>query len=211
MTEIILHLGFSKTGTTFLQKKIFNNLEDINYLYHPYNILEMCIEENRTNLLSGERFSVSHPHFVDFCDRYVVLDYLHKLFPEARIIIGFREESSWLKSCYNQYVKAQGGDITFEEYLQKFEHNIPDQKKYLEELKKRWDDICVYHQETLNEEIPKICDFIGRPVPKYDDKKINKSVGRFTLFASRLLNKIFGEFITKNIRYVFKWLRGERE
>ena len=110
--KIILHLGLHKTGTTYLQRRIFNQ-KNINLITNPnYAITNWHIEPNKINILSMEALSLSMPHSKEQkrtkCNREEILDHLKKLFPDAKIILGIRNKQSWLKSCYNEYITIGG-------------------------------------------------------------------------------------------------------
>ena len=66
------------------------------------------------NIFSSERLS-GNPHS-GYYDTSLLIDRMHKISPDAKIIIVLREQKSMIVSCYKQYVKC-GGRSNFEEYI----------------------------------------------------------------------------------------------
>jgi hypothetical protein len=141
--NVLLHVGYHKTGTTWLQRYLFNNkdfgfvspmsIKDMMEIIIFPNALDFSVEACRaeidqrlkdieskdlTPVFSTERFS-GHPHSGGY-DSKMLGDRLHALFPEARILICIREQKKMILACYNQYIK-KGGAISVSAYLRVFE------------------------------------------------------------------------------------------
>ena len=191
--NIVLHIGLHKTGTTFLQKEVFPKILNANLLVNKYQVCQLFIDNDKLNIISGEGFSLSMAHWgYTESQRYETLDHLKKLFPTAKIIVGVRNKESWLKSCYAQYIKT-GGTKNLEEYFKSFTQDSIDMDRYIREVKKRWKFVYVYHQETLNDSVVKILNFIGiiDSDLKIDYKnRQNVSLSKTQLKIFRMLNKI---------------------
>ena len=137
--KVLLHVGYHKTGTTWLQNYLFNNekygfvspmstmdMMNIIALPNPLDFsLDTCRNEinqrleqvesgNLTPVFSAERFS-GHPHSGGY-DSKEIADRLKALFPNARVLICIREQKKVILSCYNQYIK-KGGAISVGAYL----------------------------------------------------------------------------------------------
>ena len=99
---MILHLGLAKTGTSWLQKKVFP-LMDVQY-YHVghYDVVGKKTDEKTLFSFEG----LSGTPYDD--NRYLLADQLKRLFPEAKIVVVFREKESYIKSLYSQYIKGGG-------------------------------------------------------------------------------------------------------
>jgi hypothetical protein len=200
--NVIIHLGMHKTGTSFLQKEVFPKLEGVNYLYKPYKIWDLILKENKINLISGEAFSHSMPH--NCLNQANTLKLLKKLFPNAKIILGVRDEDTWLRSCYSEYIKT-GGRKSFKKYKE-LKYDISG---YVNKVEGLWDNVFIYHQEKLNQELSSMCNFIGVEMPILGKvTKVNKSFTTTQLKLWRVINifpfpyirclwlkKIRGEFI----------------
>ena len=187
MCDIVLHPGLFKTGTTFLQKGFFPFLDNVNLIVSQY-FKNWDVQEGKINIISEENLSLSRPLFYDHRKAILVLDYLHKLFPNAKIIIGTREKISWLRSCYNQFIRDTGEYVSFETYYDEYK-DFMDVDVYLKEIKNRWENVFVYHQETLRDELKPMCDFIGCSFPVfYLDKRFNVSLSDNQLRVLRFFN-----------------------
>jgi len=137
--KVLLHVGYHKTGTTWLQKFLFNNgdygfvspmsikdMMDFIALPNPLDFsVEACQAEIDQRLsqigskdsipvFSTERFS-GHPHSGGY-DSKEIADRLKILFPNARVLICIREQKKVILSCYNQYIK-KGGAVSIGAYL----------------------------------------------------------------------------------------------
>lgn len=141
--NILLHVGYHKTGTTWLQRFLFNNeqygfvspmsIKDMMEKIIFPNELDFSADFCRTEIdqrlalidsesvipvFSTERFS-GHPHSGGYDSKYLA-DRLHALFPKARVLICLREQKKVILSCYNQYIK-KGGAISLSAYLRVFD------------------------------------------------------------------------------------------
>jgi len=202
MKDIIIHIGLHRTGTTFLQKEIFEKVKNINYIFDD-SIHRIELKEG-INLISNEGLSLSMPHSLQH--REQVLDNLQKMFPNARILIGLRKRETWLKSCYYRYILSRG-KLTYQEYLEKYANNILDFDSYLKDIQKRFGEIYIYHYEDLRMKptrtIKGICDFIGIEVPWYLIVKRNASLKEHQLNALRILNKMnLGPIVIPIIKFI---------
>ena len=137
--KTLVHIGYHKTGTTWLQNYVFNNREfgfvspmptkdmmDLIVLPNALDFLPDVSEagitrflrsheiEDLTPVFSNERFS-GHPHSGGY-DSSMIADRLRTLFPGAGILICIREQKKVILSCYNQYIK-KGGAISISSYL----------------------------------------------------------------------------------------------
>jgi len=141
----LIHVGFHKTGTSFLQKKIFNgkikpfnpicdhnkakagakyfgniiireivrNIEP-DILNIKKKLKESYLMTNKWNVISNE--ALSGPSKLSFTHKKQIALALAKIFPNAKIIIGIREQRSWIVSMYHQYLKM-GGTLSPHNYF----------------------------------------------------------------------------------------------
>jgi hypothetical protein len=138
-SSILLHIGYHKTGTTWLQKHVFSSssygfispmsikeiLDEI-ILPHPLDFdsgacrraitrrLAAVASSGLLPVISNERFS-GHPHSGGY-DSSTLADRLKQLFPEAHVFICIRQQEDVILSCYNQYIRT-GGAISIASYL----------------------------------------------------------------------------------------------
>lgn len=112
-SNLILHIGLHKTGTTFLQQAVFPLWRGIAYV--PTDNLEVLLRAptDRPVLLSREGLSGRNwaPHRV----REISIARLGAMFPRARVMISFRRHSGFVASSYSQYLQ-RGGYLPFEQY-----------------------------------------------------------------------------------------------
>lgn len=135
----LIHIGYHKTGTTWLQKLVFSN-PDLGFIspvstadllarivapnpldyYHEdcqpmvEEALQTAAARGLVPVFSAERFSGS-PHAGGF-DSKIVAERLCQLFADARVLIVIREQKSSILSCYKQHVRT-GGAISLRAYI----------------------------------------------------------------------------------------------
>lgn len=192
--ELYIHLGLHRTGTTFLQHKVFPRLNDI--MFFKELTFKTLICKSRKNLVSNEDLSGtpfnpnSNPN-----DRFMIADNIFKVYPEAKIILGLREKNSWMKSLYNQYLKI-GGTSSFNQFKnEEFNKKYLDFNQYVEFLKDTFDDVFIYHFEDLkqnNERVVKdLCSFLHVNVPSYKNRRYNTSWSFFQKRLALIINNLW--------------------
>lgn len=133
----LVHIGFHKTGTTWLQTGLFRtepfflgwNSMDIASTIILTHSLDWSTDAARAELsrrvasppqasalavMSWERLSGS-PHAGGY-DSALIAERLHDLYPETRVLIGIREQRSMIEALYRQYVR-DGGIASLSGYL----------------------------------------------------------------------------------------------
>ncbi len=142
---LLLHVGYHKTGTTWLQRAVFqpsagwHAIADGHELrqtlvrprpleYDPepvaHALLHGAAEARRSGLapvISDERLS-GHPHSGGF-DAVTIADRLATAAPHARVLIVVREQAAMARSCYALYVQG-GGAHRLEAYLDPVDDTI---------------------------------------------------------------------------------------
>lgn len=124
-SELFLHIGLHKTGTTFLQRTVFPHWPGIDYLGKPYaaNHLEkwVCRSSSKV-LMSNEQFSSAPvgPLLIDrpaswAAHRMRCLERVHALFPEAAILLSVRPQADLVLSLYCQCL-CFGGDFEMDSF-----------------------------------------------------------------------------------------------
>lgn len=118
-SNIFLHIGAYKTGTSFLQTKIFPlwpNMIYVNDLWLSYLAL---LEEGKRYIISNETLfgrpwarnnSLSWEE-----ERLLIIKALSRLFPDAQILLSLRKHSKFITSLYKQYLH-EGGALKFEQF-----------------------------------------------------------------------------------------------
>lgn len=224
--NIILHLGLPKTATTFLQQDVFLNLKDVNVLFKFKNVQEYkndwlynlilnidkpidlqelkkrraeYLLENIPNLVTEETFYCGGfgGMFNKEDNRFIMLDRIYKIFPEARVILTIRDKKNLLVSWYKQYI-ANGGVLVFDDFIRnRMNLEKINYEKYIKKLKDFYskDNVYIIKYEKFitkpKQTIEEICDFIGCKVPDYKIRKRNVGYGKTEIKTSLILNRFF--------------------
>ncbi|KIG14041.1 hypothetical protein DB30_07308 [Enhygromyxa salina] len=144
--QIIIHVGLHKTGTTFLQERVFPALPDVRFV-HPLHyaqpsdgpierfLLELmfrnaaCIDVARHRERINAWLAQLHERTVLISSEAIVgwpienhsnlsinAEYLARVFPTAKIWLVVRRQDRWVESAYAQLLKA-GFSTSIERYL----------------------------------------------------------------------------------------------
>ncbi len=126
--KVIIHPGFHKTGTTYLQYQIFNNGDYFHQLGYPPEITEIfekpsefkfsdkkalkSVEDKygfsdiKPNILSSETLC-GNPFFGSR-EAKAMADRMYATFPSAKIFFTVRRQHEAARSMYKQYIKMGG-------------------------------------------------------------------------------------------------------
>jgi hypothetical protein len=140
--SVLLHIGYHKTATSWLQGHLFKHPESplrtvgkkkvdaparqiirarplefdaaaVRALFEPQ--LRRISDAGLLPVVSNERLS-GHPSSGGY-DSKEIADRLAAVFPEGRVLIVVREQRSVIHSVYKQYVLA-GGPLSFEQFVE---------------------------------------------------------------------------------------------
>jgi hypothetical protein len=140
MGSILVHIGYHKTGTNWLQRELFCGVSGYQWLgkrprTHPVRsvvrdrapdfdaavirqaldpLIAEVEQQRRLPVVSLERLS-GHPFSGGF-DADRIAERLAGIFPEARVLIVVREQRAMIVSTYKQYVQV-GGACSLERFL----------------------------------------------------------------------------------------------
>lgn len=169
--QLVFHIGYHKTGTTWLQQHLFanegNNFvviggawearqdivaprsldfqpEDVRAKYAP--MLERAWAVGAVPIFTDERFS-GQPFSGGF-DSKEIADRIHALYPEARIVIVIREQRRMLYSTYDEYVK-EGGVASIETFLHPRRRHVLPQFRFEHFM---YDRLISYYQNLFGKE-----------------------------------------------------------
>lgn len=188
--QVYVHIGLPRTGTTFLQKNVFPNL---NLNFCKRRVLQtLTYADDEKILISDESISVLD-------NRFDVLHVIKHIFGDAvGIIYCHREYDSYMNSVYRQYIK-KGGTLQEHEYfkqnLSNNVYNITEFNLYKESINKLFDKTFIYDFSIFQKDAERIvqglCAFMDVDVPSSIDYKIvNKSVDKDKVHIRRMFNKI---------------------
>lgn len=173
--QVFFHVGLGKTGSTFLQYRVFPKLRGVKYIqrtkYRDFKYAKLI--ENS----SDQKFLVSN-EFDQQLEREARK--IASKYPSAKIIVVLRRQDSWIASQYRRYVK-NGLPKTFEEFIDiNHDDGIWDREdlffhKKLIMLEEVFGSrpLVLFHDELVKNPhsfIGKICDFIGAD---YEEGSIN--------------------------------------
>jgi len=176
---LYLHIGLQRTGTTFLQTKVFPYIDELNlvdferhsknkYVFrgdiliktmmqniekydvdHVRSKVHNRMRDDKVNLISEENINCGMWMRED--KRFDRINIVKKAFPDAKIIFGTREKADLLVSWYNKYVIC-GGVLEFDDFVDKFLNiNVLDYEPYIQRLYELYgkNKVYVYHYEDL--------------------------------------------------------------
>lgn len=121
----IFHIGYHKTGSTFLQKyffprsnaKAYVSGEMVNRITEPY-VGDFDAQEFRSQVLDqyGENFLLSSENLIGdplsgACNGMTIQQHaarIHEAFPDSSVVLFVREQVQMIQSIYAQYVKYGG-------------------------------------------------------------------------------------------------------
>lgn len=160
--RLLIHIGYPKTGTTFLQSEYFPFLQSkdfgINYIPSRFiqsalelimngtpfidnkviilDLLEKYLEEDSLNIISQE--SLIGAVFYKSLNSKLIAKRLKEIFPHAHILISIRNQVDICRSLYIQYVQ-EGGHRKYADFYYSNEVNNPlsidDQRVNLDTFK----------------------------------------------------------------------------
>jgi hypothetical protein len=132
---LYIHIGYPKTGTSFLQREIFPKVEGINYIRRKAvreqtqrirSQDEFSFDDERTraeiqshfrpgtNVISNETFTGAV--FFKSINNKLIADRLARLFPEAGIIVTIRNQYEMIESLHREHIRM-GGTMSFSKFV----------------------------------------------------------------------------------------------
>jgi hypothetical protein len=218
----LLHIGYHKTGTTWLQGHVFGDsgtgfsqmdgaqrLIAVNpFDFRPKRIrkqMERKMGQARAQglvpVLSSERLS-GEPHFGGY-DSELIAGRLAAVFPNARILVVIREQTSMLLSIYKEYIR-RGGAASLRQYL-----TPPADGYWMPQFRfefLEYDHLISYYQDLFGAEsvmvlphellraqpgifLGQIGEFVGVPAVEPKVLPVNVSLSAFALNLKRHANR----------------------
>jgi Sulfotransferase domain len=223
----LLHIGYHKTGTTWLQKCVFRSTKaGFSFVAGGKTLRPAFVEVDPSSfdpesarrafepkirraharslvpVLSAERLSGNPLSKND--DSAAIAVRLAAAFPDARVLVGIREQTSMLVSMYKQYVK-RGGGVAFRRYASaapSAQHREPlfrfDELEYhhlIGHYQNLFDatNVLVVPYELLQTQpgafLERIGEFLGVPATEAEYRRMNISPSALSLSLKRHANR----------------------
>lgn len=130
----IIHIGYHKTGTTWFQKRFYPRVTSHRYIDRE-RVRQAFIEDTAFRFDPGaalDRLGTTPDEDVILCEEGLsgylhngglmghfskaMAERLHRVFPDATIVVFIRSQPEMIASCYQQYVRG-GGTHSPQRYL----------------------------------------------------------------------------------------------
>ncbi|MES2622491.1 MAG: hypothetical protein V4615_16690 [Bacteroidota bacterium] len=149
MAQVLIHIGYPKAGSTYLHEWFTShpcmlyNTHAISGFYHTHDLARYAESSSYIHdcfVLSNEDLSVwkgdvdivgiKNARFYDVKNYQENLsETLHRIYPEAKVLIVTRGYTTYFQSLYSQYVSS-GGALSFDDFKSKFGSVFPDAYDY---------------------------------------------------------------------------------
>lgn len=218
MKEII-HVGFSKSSSTFLQS-IFSRSNQINFIYKSKRFsllgepkLDVKLSNDKLNLESDEHILLPdwHPdlHRVRVSELGRIkksFEHLKTISPHCKLIIVFRNQYTMITSRYSQYIVGSGGHKSLENFIDDmigvkskenyFQNYYFQITQLIEEIFGKENALILFHEEVaedLEGSLKKINDFCETTFESLKANIISRRKGLSSAGIRRqiILNKFF--------------------
>lgn len=115
MSQVILHIGLHKTGTTYLQRHYFAGIPGVAYWNDKEFNRKLLTEKLPDSLLISNEIFSGYPFQTYSTTFKQAIKNLKSIFPNGHIIVVFRKHGDFLLSLYKQYV-SQGGTLSLDKF-----------------------------------------------------------------------------------------------
>ncbi len=229
MTKVLVHIGYPKTATTWLQENFFPHIQNFRFVswreanelilnvdsfsYNPDIVKSKLLSGDEGNILiSSEFFStaINFGYHFGYYSMGVALK-LAATFPDANIVIFIRRQQSLIPSAYQQYLK-NGGTYSFRRWLSSgevfsFEHLQYDRLIDYYVSLFGMERVSIYLYESFSDDnkrfLIRFCDEHGFEVDwtKVSFLHINKGLRIFCLPLLKAINHFYKKPVGRK-RYV---------
>lgn len=211
--EIFFHVGLGKTGSTYLQYKVFPKFKNIHYIQRTHYAKSFAIikKTKYVKYLVSNEFDRQFPYEINR---------ISKEFPQAKIIMVLRRNDSWLASQYRRWIK-NGFSGTFEEFVDidndRGEWKLKDAYfyPYIEMIIEKFGSkplVLLHHELTNNPKvfIQKIARFMGVEYHPDDisTRRVHTSYNAKQLLLRRKWNKTFAGTLKESPNRIVAFLQG---
>ncbi len=231
----LIHVGFPKCGSTFLQAGLFSKVKAINaitvggkncivptifsylvYCPDPYYDQQKALKDAQdidqdVNVLSNEGFTA-------FVNPELIADRLKKTFGDTKILIVLRNQKSILLSHYLHDIKI-GYIVSFDKWLDiqyaRFRTQFFQYSHTINAYKKQFGDenvkVLLFEELFKEEATTEIIDFIDLPNEGMDqidyNMKVNAAHSPLALYFWKFVNCHFGSKANYGAGYMYQLYR----
>lgn len=195
-TSRVLHAGLHKTGSTFLQNKLFPNLEEVYYMGGSVNLTKVEPMSGRRLVVYSSEAACGYPYPVAEKFSTSRLAACVKVLGIDKVFIVNREFYSWCLSLYFQTLN-EGFFWSLQDFIDSNRDNLFSwecasnsiaswcEEAGLEVHCESYEDLC----SDPDAAIKRICHFIGvAPVNVQLSRENSSKYGNVTLMTYRVLN-----------------------
>lgn len=165
--SIVIHIGFHKTATSWFQKQFYPKVENFKYfsnrtlfrkelinpdyfVFDANNARKIILNTDISNTVICEENILSGLR-VSSVFSVVMAQRLHKVFPEAEIVIFIRSQPQRIASAYLYYLKENGGTYSPKKFIKKH-FDLPNQKGSINFHHLEYHRIIEYYQELFGKQ-----------------------------------------------------------
>lgn len=196
----ILHAGLHKTGSTFLQKELFPNLQRCTY-FHNFHLHKgphlNCDSESKAILFSSEAScGLPYPVTPQFSTMRLITNV--RTLGINKVFILRRSFPSWVLSMYIQSLKA-GRCWHINEFIDLNREALLTWDEAPQRIAKALGELSIdfacFSQDELainpHQTCADICSFIGVPTPKVNYRRVNSGLyGTLAIRYFRAVNRL---------------------
>ena len=200
---LYLHVGLHKTGTTYFQADVFPYWRGLRYLRSLS--VEGFLKVPQEEICLASREGLSGGVLAHQAEKLLFLKRLSRMFPDAQIIISFRQHSSYINAIYSQYLRY-GGTLPFQEFFDLDHDNGLIKrddvhfKSYVDGIRNYWGRppfvfLLTEIKENKSQLMTDLGSFFGRPPPAPEtlpSRPRNLSLGAKQAETLRRINRFFG-------------------
>lgn len=201
-TNLAIHVGLHKTGTTFIQDVLLPSLSDVAVIrgWHSFRQLVAKSKQKSTLVITDESLAGKlweRSYFSSFEENVAQLK---SIYNEPKIIVGIREHTTFILSLYKQYLQEGGTEPL--DYLYNAENTgmLKDHDLLfyprIKLLQENFEEVWVYNQGILRDNLPLFVKDITRFLEVENDLQIEalrrqtSNVGIKTQQQARILRQL---------------------
>ena len=192
VSEVYIHLGLPRTGSTFLQRNVFPKL-DLHYVSKPGTVsggkfIDVRGKEGKF-LFSNENWS-GWLYKETSNERYAMLQWFKERYPDAHIMLCTRDTDAWLKSIKNnQWKKEPNYD------LEQYDRQMLDTDTYVKTINTLFKGNLIFDYDEFKKDnkamVGKMCKWLDVPLPSDISYKIvNQSWSKQQVQLAHFIKKL---------------------